>query len=107
VLAAISRSPFRVDEFARSGHWDTRALSDQQVGDDPESGLLKLAQRMKAAGEPFVYDVATYVVSEQYSRRLYPDPYAGFGWWGYGPGWGYAPWWGYGTRVRVWYGRRY
>jgi hypothetical protein len=111
VLAAISQSPFRVDEFARSGHWGIQALSDQQVRDDPESGLLKLAQRMKPAGEPFVYDVATYVVSEQYSRRLYPDPYAG--WWGYGPGWGYGrgwgydPWWGYGPRIGLWYGRRH
>jgi hypothetical protein len=99
VLAAISKSPFRVDEFARNGRWNSQALSDQQVRGDPESGLLRLVQQMKPSGEPFVYDVATYVVAEQYSRSLYPYPYDGPGWWGN------DPWWGYGRRIGVglWY----
>lgn len=100
VIAAISKSPFRVDAFARDGHWDSRALSDRQVREDPEAGLIELVQRMKPAGEPFVYDVATYVVSDLYARRLYPDPYAGFGWWGY------DPWWGRGSRLGFWWGPR-
>jgi hypothetical protein len=102
VLAAISESPFRVDHFARGGHWDTRALSSPRVRDDAESGLLELVQRMKTPEERFIYDVATYVVSEQYVRGLYPDPYAGFGWWGYDPWWGYGHGVGAGLWSRSW-----
>jgi hypothetical protein len=98
VLAAVSNSPFRVDAFAQNGRWDTQALSDQHVRDDPESGLLSLVQRMNTSGEHFDFDVATYVVSEQYARDLYPDPYAGLGWWGYDPWWGYGPRIGLGLR---------
>jgi hypothetical protein len=89
VLAAISESPFRLDQFAKNGLWDTRALSNSRVRDDPESGLLELVQQMKTPGQHFDYDVATYVVSEHYARDLYPYPYAGPGWWGYDPWWGY------------------
>jgi hypothetical protein len=103
VLAATSTSPFRVDGFTRDGRWDTRALSDQQVRDDPESGLLSVVQQMKPSGEQFVYAVATYVVSEQYARGLYPDPYAGRGWWSYDPWWGYGPRVGVGFWYRPWY----
>ncbi len=102
VLAAISSTPFRVDAFVRDGHWDTRALSEQQVRDDPETGLLSLVQRMTPSGERLVYAVATYVVSERYDRRLYPDPYAGRGWWGYDPWWGYRPRLGVGFWYRPW-----
>jgi Domain of unknown function (DUF4384) len=113
VLAAISSSPFRVENFARDDRWDFRALSDSPVRDDPESRLLSLVQRMKPVGEQFVYDVATYVVSEQYARRPYPYPYSSWGydpWWsyGYGPRFGvgfwYRPWYyyGYGYRGRWW-----
>ncbi len=99
VVAAISSSPFRVDELTRDGRWDIRALSDGQTRDDPESGLLALVQRMKPSGEQFVYAVATYVVSEQYARRRHPDLYAGRGLLRY------DPWWGYGVRVGpgLWY----
>lgn len=101
VLAAISESPFRVDQFAQNGRWDTRALSSTRVRDDAESGLLELVQQMKTPDQRFDHDVATYVVAEQYARDLYADPYAG-------PGWlGYDPWWGYGPRFGVWYGPRY
>src|SRR5882724_8506926 len=59
VLAAISASPFRVDQFAQNGRWDTRALASPRVRDDAESGLLELVQRMKPPGQRFDYDVAT------------------------------------------------
>jgi hypothetical protein len=98
VLAAVSKSPFRLDEFVQNGQWDAQALSDQQVRDDPESGLLDLVQRMKTSGGHFDYDVATYVVSARYARGLYPYPYAGLGWWGY------DPWWGYGPRLGLGFG---
>ena len=103
VIAAISSTPFRVGELARDGHWDTRALSDQQVRDDAEAGLLGLVQRMKPSGEKFVYSVATYVVSDQYARPRYPYPYAGSAWWGYDPWWGYGPRLGLGLWYRPWY----
>ena len=40
VLAAISSSPFRVDGFARDGHWDLRALSAQRNGEDDAETVL-------------------------------------------------------------------
>lgn len=101
VLAAISSSPFRVDRFVRNGLWDTQKLSEEQVIDDPEVGLVSLVQQMTPSAEQFVYDVATYVVSEQYARRLYPDPYAGR--WGYDAWWGYGPRFGIGFWHRPWY----
>lgn len=93
VLAAISESPFRVDQFAQNGLWDTQALSAPRVRDDPESGLLELVQRMRTPNQRFDYDVATYVVSPHYARDrdFYVYPYAGYGWWGYDPWWGYGP----------------
>jgi uncharacterized protein DUF4384 len=89
VLAAISESPFRVDQLTQNGHWDVQALSTSRVRDDPESGLLELVDGMKSPNQRFDYDVATYVVSARYARDLYPYPYAGPGWWGYDP-WGYG-----------------
>jgi uncharacterized protein DUF4384 len=101
VLAAISSSPFRVDRFARDGHWDLRALSAQQSGeDDPEALLRNVVQQMKPAGEQFEYAVATYVVSDRYTHV---DPYNYP--WVYDPVWGYRRagidfgYWGY----RPWY----
>jgi hypothetical protein len=90
VLAAISDKPFRLDQFAQNGLWDTRVLSTPRVRDDAESGLLELVQRVKAPDRHFDYDVAHYVVSDRYARDLYayPYPYAGPAWWGYDPWWG-------------------
>ena len=111
VLAAVSESPFRVDQFTQNGHWDIQALSTPRVRDDPESGLLELVDRMKAPDQRYDYDVATYITSKQYarSRDAYAYPYGGgFGWLGYDPWWGYAPgvapglWW----RSRGLYGYR-
>jgi hypothetical protein len=100
VLAAISESPFRLDQFAQNGRWDTQALSSPRVRDDPESGLLELVQRIKGPDQRFDYDVATYVVSERYARYLYPEPYGGLGWWGYDPWWGYGRGFGGGLWLR-------
>jgi len=92
VLAATSDSPFRVDQFAQNGRWDTRALSNPSVREDAESGLLELVEQMSPSGPPSLYDIATYVVAEQYARDL--DPYGGRGWWADG-------------RFGVWYAPRY
>jgi hypothetical protein len=100
VLAAVSESPFRVDQLTQDGHWDIQALSTPRVRDDPESGLLELVDGMKTPNQHFDYDVATYVVSDQYARDLYPYPYAG-------PSrWGYDPWWGYGRGLGLGFGWR-
>jgi hypothetical protein len=93
VLAAISSSPFRVDRFARDGHWALTAPSQGQGREDAETVLRGLAEQMKPAGEKFVYAVATYVVSERYARDRYPDRYGR---------WGYDPWWG--RRVGIGFG---
>lgn len=93
VLAAYSRTPFRFDEFAKDGHWNTAALSGQGLEDaqaDPEDRLRDVVQRMQPDGGHFDYDVATYVVAAppRYVGGLYSDPYfyGGPGWWGYGFG---------------------
>jgi hypothetical protein len=92
VLAAYSETPFRFDEFAKDGHWNTAALSSQGVEDakaDPEAQLRDIVQRMQPDRGHFDYDVATYVVaSPRYARGPYADPYFyGWpGWWGYGFG---------------------
>jgi uncharacterized protein DUF4384 len=106
VLAATSASPFRVEQFAQNGHWDTQALSTARVKEDPESGLLELVDGMKAPNQHFDYDVGTYVVSKPYARDLYPYPYAGPGWWGYDPWWGYGRGLGLGFTWRPEFGHR-
>ncbi|HEY7612353.1 MAG TPA: DUF4384 domain-containing protein [Gemmatimonadales bacterium] len=96
VLAAVSSTPFRVDRFARDGHWDYRLLARPNGADDPETILRQLVEQMKPSGEQFVYDVATYVVSDRYTRARYADPYAQW--------WGYDPWWGYRRRLGIGFG---
>jgi hypothetical protein len=90
VIAAISESPFRVDQLTQNGHWDIAALSTSRVQLDPEAGLLELVDRVKAPNQRFEYDLAPYIVSDRYARDLYayPYPYAGPSWWGYDPWWG-------------------
>jgi hypothetical protein len=113
VLAAYSETPFRFDEFAKDGHWDTGALSSQGRTADPEAQLRDIVQRMEPNREHFDYDVATYVVTgPRYVRGLYADPYFyGWpGWWGYGfgPRFGtglfIGPRFGYGFGPRFGYG---
>jgi hypothetical protein len=52
--------------------------------------LYRLVERMKPSTEHFDYDVATYVVADQYVRGQYLYPYR----------WSYDPWWGI-NQVRV------
>ena len=56
---------------------------------------------MKPSTEHFDYDVATYVVADQYVRGQYLYPY----------GWSYDPWWGinqvrFGLAYRPFFYRR-
>jgi hypothetical protein len=115
VVAVWSPDPFKFDEFVRNDHWDYRVLGAKKVDDDPEAGLVDIAQRM-ASGSQVDSDVATY----------------SFGMWrapGYGRGWGYPwhsgvrlgvsfgspfydpfcydPFWGYGAFACPGYGYRY
>lgn len=104
VLAAYSKTPFRFEEFAVDGHWNTAALSGKsaEVKADPESYLRGIVQRMQSKGERFDYDAATYVVRPpRYANAGYGDPY----WYDYGwPGW-----WGYrwGPRFGLGWGWRF
>jgi hypothetical protein len=109
VLAAVSAEPFRFDGFVQDGRWNLRALSQEGVRTDPESGLLELVKQMNPSGQPIEYDVATYVVDERFARGrdLYPYPHGGYGWSGLDPYWGYGPygsdlWW----RRRLYFGYR-
>ena len=112
VLAAVSQTPFRFEEFTKDGHWDYGALSDHSVKADPEAGLLDLVQRMQAAGEPVDYDVSIYTSAPRHARSVDPylnpysffDPYSYYSFYPYafyGPGgWDYGfgglSWWGWG-----------
>jgi hypothetical protein len=104
VLAAYSKTPFRFDQFEKNGHWDSDALSGGGLKDvqaDPEAQLRGIVERMRANGEHFDYDVATYTVAAapKYARTLDPWPYYGYGYYGW-PGWGYGfgPGFGFGPR---------
>ena len=96
VLAAFSKTPFHVDQFAKDGRWDYSAL-DQGVRDDAEARLLDIVQRMHGDGQHFDYDVATFAVAPQprYLGWAYA-PYPWAGWW--------DPW--YGSRITLGFGFR-
>lgn len=70
VYAAVSRDPFRFDQFVRGDHWDYEALAPARLSSDPEPELTDLVQRM-ATGS-FDYDVAIYTVV---ARVVYADSY--------------------------------
>jgi hypothetical protein len=77
VYAAVSRSPFRFDEFVLSDHWDYKALEPRQLAEDPEPELTELVRRM--AQGSFDYDVMSYyVVDRVYASDYYSyqQPYA-------------------------------
>src|SRR5216683_1454468 len=69
VLAARSVTPFKFDEFVRGDHWDYRALTARDAGDDQEQALLDIVQRMVPDGH-FDYDAVSYTVA---SPRAYYD----------------------------------
>lgn len=81
VVAVWSPDPFKFDAFVRNGHWDYRVLAAKKLTDDPEGGLVDIAQQM--AGETEVkFDVASYSVTVPPAWR---DPLYGRGW--FGGGW--------------------
>jgi hypothetical protein len=92
VLAAWSAIPFTYDGLVRGDHWDYRALSAQQSGDDKEAALVEMVQGMAGSGH-FDYDVATYAVHavNAYRNGPYFDPWFGptYGGWGVSIGFGY------------------
>jgi hypothetical protein len=76
VYAAVSRSPFRFDEFVLSDHWDYKALEPRRLAEDPEPELTELVRRM--AQGSFDYDVMSYYVVDRVyaSDYSYRQPYA-------------------------------
>jgi hypothetical protein len=93
IYAAVSRAPFRFDDYVLSDHWDYRALEPNRLAEDPEPELTDLVRRM--AQGSFDYDVMGYYVVDRvvyandysYSRPYYDDfYYGGFGCGYYGCG---------------------
>src|SRR5437016_12357062 len=58
VLAAVAKTPFQFDEFAKNGRWDYTALDDPGV----RAGRIDLVQPMQGARDHFDYDVGSYTV---------------------------------------------
>lgn len=92
IYAAISRDPFRFDQFVVNRHWDYDAFNAQRLPEQPEPELTELVQRM-ATGR-FEYDYLTYNVYERgyrdvayapttvIHRTYYDDPYCrGYSYW--------------------------
>ena len=92
LVAARSDEPFQFDEFTRNGHWDYRALADTAGGDDAETRLVDLVERMSASH--YDYDVVHYTVGARDAG------YGHGGWYGahysafYLPCIGCGPWFG-------------
>ncbi len=106
VYAAVSRSPFRFDQFVLSDHWDYKALEPKRLAEDPEPELTELVRRM--AQGSFDYDVMSYYVVD---RVVYANDYSshrpyyggGFGYDDFGCGY-YASC-GSGLSVNLFFGR--
>jgi uncharacterized membrane protein YgcG len=105
VYAAVSRSPFRFDEFVLSDHWDYKALDPRILAEDPEPELNELVRRM--AQGSFDYDVMSYYVVD---RVVYANDYSyhrpyygGFGYDDFGCG--YYSNCGSGLSVSLFFGR--
>ncbi|MGE5926836.1 MAG: DUF4384 domain-containing protein, partial [Gemmatimonadota bacterium] len=91
IYAAISRDPFRFEQFVVNRHWDYDALNAQRLPEQPEPELTELVQRM-ATGR-FEYDYLTYNVYERgyrdvvyaptvVHRTYYDDPFCrGYSYW--------------------------
>jgi uncharacterized membrane protein YgcG len=76
VYSAVSRDPFRFDEFTLTDHWDYRALAPARLGNDPEPELNDLVHRM--AQSSFDYDLLTYeVLGRSTYASDYPSRYYG------------------------------
>lgn len=91
IYAAISRDPFRFDQFVVNRHWDYDAFNARRLPEQPEPELTELVQRM-ATGR-FEYDYLTYNVYERgyrdvvyaptvVQRTYYDDPFCrGYSYW--------------------------
>jgi hypothetical protein len=96
IYAAVSRAPFRFDQFVVSNHWDYPALEPQQLPEDPESELTDLVRRM--AQGSFDYDLMSYYVVESvtYASDSYYSYYPsvgfnyGCGYYGCGSGFSFS-----------------
>ena len=94
IYAAVSRAPFRFDQFVVSNHWDYGALEPQQLPEDPESDLTELVRKM--AQGSFDYDLMNYYVVESvtYASDSYYTPSVGYsygcGYWGCGSGFSFS-----------------
>jgi hypothetical protein len=121
IYAAVSRDPYRLNEFEVGDHWDFRALNDVRLGDDLEADLNDFVRRI--ASRDFDYDLQRYDVYERvaYASTTYvTDVYYGPSWrspyWAnYYDDWCFGYWgcgWGGGSRIFVgvsfgspyWYG---
>ncbi|HJR16964.1 MAG TPA: DUF4384 domain-containing protein [Gemmatimonadales bacterium] len=108
VYAAVSRDPFRFDEFIIADHWDYRALAPARLREDPEPELNDLVRRMAQGSYDYdilTYDVisrSAYVSSSRYYGSLYDD-----GWCSFSCGrsyYGHSP---FGVSIGLFYGRPY
>jgi uncharacterized protein DUF4384 len=68
VLAALSPTPLRFDEFLSAGRWSPEALVASWSGAGAEGALADIVQRMAGAGY-FNYDLVPYTVAP----RSYPQ----------------------------------
>jgi uncharacterized membrane protein YgcG len=109
VYAAVSRDPFRFDEFTIADHWDYRALAPARLHEDPEPELNELLHRM--AQGSYDYDLLTYDVtsrsayvssSSHYYGSVYDDDWCSFScgrsYFGYSP---------FNVSIGLFYGRPY
>ncbi|HET8649479.1 MAG TPA: DUF4384 domain-containing protein [Gemmatimonadales bacterium] len=108
VYAAVSRLPFRFDDYVRGDHWDYGAFPEQ-LPEQPEDQLNELAQRI--ATDRFDYDILSYDVYQPTvasygaaSTTVYSSYYPSY----------YDPFWptclgcyGSGLTVSIGFGRRY
>jgi uncharacterized membrane protein YgcG len=105
VYAAVSRSPFRFEEFVLSDHWDYKALEPRQLAEDPEPELTELVRRM--AQGSFDYDVMSYYVVDRVyaSDYSYNQPYYNSSFYYDDFGCGYYRSCGSGLSVSLFFGR--
>lgn len=73
VLAAVSRDPFRFEEFTLNRHWDFDALNVRDARGDEEAVLTGIASRMAQGG--YDYDLATYIVNDYVDVAYAPVSY--------------------------------
>ena len=109
VYAAVSRDPYRFEEFTIADHWDYRALAPARLGEDPEPELNDLVRRM--AQGSYDYDLLTYDVvsrsayastSSHYYNSYYYNDWCSFSCGR--PYFGHSP---FGVSIGVFYGRPY